>query len=304
LKGHNGWVTCIATSAENPDMILSGSRDKKLIVWSLTREDQNYGYPRRSLGGHAHFVQDIVISSDGQFALSGSWDSTLRLWDLNYGTTTRRFVGHTKDVLSVAFSADNRQIVSGSRDKTIKLWNTLGECKYTIDEQGHTEWVSCVRFSPNIQNPIIVSAGWDKLVKVWNLTNCKLRTNLVGHTGYVNTVTVSPDGSLCASGGKDGTARLWDLNEGRHLYSLDAGDIIHSLVFSPTRYWLCAATQQGIKIWDLETKTLVADLNKNYPDFQAKTISPAAVSLAWSADGSTLFAGYTDNVIRVWDVTR
>ena len=51
-------------------------------------------------------------------------------------------------------------------------------------------------------NPIIVSGGWDKLVKVWNLTNCKLKNNLVGHTGYVNTVTVSPDGSLCASGGK------------------------------------------------------------------------------------------------------
>lgn len=43
-------------------------------------------------------------------------------------------MGHAKDVLSVAFSADNRQIVSGSRDKTIKLWNTLGECKYTIQE--------------------------------------------------------------------------------------------------------------------------------------------------------------------------
>ncbi len=59
------------------------------------------------------------------------------------------------------------QIVSGSRDKTIKLWNTLGECKYTIGEpDGHTEWVSCVRFSPVTTNPIIVSAGWDKLVKV------------------------------------------------------------------------------------------------------------------------------------------
>jgi WD40 repeat protein len=59
------------------------------------------------------------------------------------------------------------QIVSGSRDKTIKLWNTLGECKYTIGEpEGHTEWVSCVRFSPVTTNPIIVSAGWDKLVKV------------------------------------------------------------------------------------------------------------------------------------------
>lgn len=128
------------------------------------------------------------------------------------------------------------QIVSGSRDKSIKLWNTLGECKYTIaDNDGHSEWVSCVRFSPLTTNPVIVSAGWDKLVKVWNLTNCKLKCNLVGHTGYINTVTVSPDGSLCASGGKDGVAMLWDLGEGKRLYSLDAGDIIHSLCFSPNR---------------------------------------------------------------------
>jgi WD40 repeat protein len=40
-------------------------------------------------------------------------------------------------------------------------------------------------------------------MKVWNLTNCKLKTNHIGHTGFLNTVTMSPDGSLCASGGKD-----------------------------------------------------------------------------------------------------
>jgi len=310
LKGHAGWVTSIATFPENPDMLLTGSRDKTLMVWNITKEEENYGQPKRSLTGHNHFVQDLVISSDGQFALSGSWDGTLRLWDLNNGTTTRRFVGHTKDVLSVAFSADNRQIVSGSRDKTIKLWNTLGECKYTIEENGHTEWVSCVRFSPNptSTNPMIVSGGWDKLVKIWNLTNCKLRTNLEGHTGYVNTVTVSPDGSLCASGGRDGTARLWDLNEGKHLYSLEAGDIIHALTFSPTRYWLCAATQSSIVIWDLETKNLVIDIRpgNNQPDFQLanEKVIPAVLSLAWSADGSTLYAGYTDNVVRVFEVSR
>jgi guanine nucleotide-binding protein subunit beta-2-like 1 protein len=109
-----------------------------------------------------------VISSDGAYALSASWDKTLRLWELSTGNTTRRFVGHNNDVLSVSFSADNRQIVSGSRDRTIKLWNTLGDCKFTITDKGHTEWVSCVRFSPNPQNPVIVSAGWDKLVKVDN----------------------------------------------------------------------------------------------------------------------------------------
>lgn len=302
LKGHDGWVTSLATSPESPNMLLSSSRDKSIIVWHLTRDDPvSYGYPKKALLGHSHYVEDIVISSDGQFALSGSWDHTLRLWNLNNGTTTRVFKGHTKDVLSVAFSSDNRQIVSGSRDKTIKLWNTLGACKYTIGDQGHTEWVSCVRFSPNPKTPIIVSGGWDKTVKVWNLSTCTLKSNLEGHTGYVNTVTVSPDGSLCASGGKDGTAMLWDVNDGKQLYSLDAGAIIHALVFSPNRYWLCAATANSIKIWDLESKNTVAELTQAWPEFNARTPNPECLSLAWSADGSTLFAGYSDHLIRVWE---
>lgn len=305
LKGHNGWVTALATSIEEPDMLLSASRDKTLIKWNLTRQDQeNYGVAAKRLKGHGHFVQDVAISSDGQFALSGSWDATLRLWDLNTGLTTRRFVGHKKDCLSVAFSADNRQIVSGSRDKTINLWNTLGVCKYTIQDEGHTEWVSCVRFSPNPDTPLIVSSGWDKRVKVWNLTQCKLRTDLVGHTGYVNTVTVSPDGSLCASGGKDGMAILWDLNEGKKLSELNAADTIHSLVFSPNRYWLCAATASSIKIWDLESKVVISELMPAVPQNRGKKFVPIqCISLAWSADGSTLFAGYTDKTIRAWQVT-
>ncbi|KAI9055768.1 hypothetical protein LZ554_000709 [Drepanopeziza brunnea f. sp. 'monogermtubi'] len=303
LEGHSGWVTSLATSIENPNLLLSGSRDKTLIIWNLTRDDTAYGYPKRSLHGHSHIISDCVISSDGAYALSASWDKTLRLWELSTGTTTRRFVGHTNDVLSVSFSADNRQIVSGSRDRTIKLWNTLGDCKFTITEKGHADWVSCVRFSPNPQNPVIVSSGWDKLVKVWELSSCRLQTDHIGHTGYINTVTISPDGSLCASGGKDGTTMLWDLNESKHLYSLNAGDEIHALVFSPNRYWLCAATSSSIIIFDLEKKSKVDELK---PDFDTiigkKSREPECVSLAWSGDGQTLFAGYTDNMIRAWGV--
>jgi len=301
LTGHGGWVTQIATTPQYPDMVLSCSRDKSLIMWKLTRDDTNYGVPQRRLRAHSHFVQDVVMSSDGQFALSGSWDKTLRLWDLSTGQSTRSFIDHTKDILSVAFSADNRQIVSGSRDKSIKLWNTLGVCKYTIQDEGHSDWVSCVRFSPNTQNPIIVSCGWDKIVKVWNLTNCKLKTNHFGHSAFVSTVGVSPDGSLCASGGKDGQAMLWDLNEGKHLYTLDGGDAITSLCFSPNRYWLCAATGPCIKIWDLEGKVVVDELKQDV--LSSSGHPPNCTSLAWSSDGQTLFAGYTDGLIRVWQVS-
>jgi len=304
LKGHNGWVTQIATTPVFPDMLLSASRDKTIIMWHLTREDTQYGIPKRRLQGHSHFVSDVVISSDGQFALSGSWDGTLRLWDLASGNTTRRFVGHTKDVLSVAFSADNRQIVSAARDRTIKLWNTLGICKYTIQEQGHTEWVSCVRFSPLPQNPVIVSSGWDKLVKVWNLSNCKLKRDYRGHTGYLNTVTVSPDGSLCASGVRDGQAKLWDLGseEAKPLHTLDGGEEINALCFSPNRYWLCAAAGPIIKIWDLEQKTVVEELKPEVMGHKESS-TPQCISLCWSSDGQTLFAGYNDGLIRVWSLS-
>lgn len=303
LEGHGNWVTQIATTPQYPDMILSASRDHTLIQWRLTRDETNFGVPQKTLCGHSHFVSDVVMSSDGQFALSGSWDKTLRLWDLSTSKTTRMFKGHTKDVLSVAFSADNRQIVSGSRDKCIKLWNTLGVCKYTIQDEGHADWVSCVRFSPNTANPIIVSSSWDKKVKVWNLTNCKLKTNHHGHGGYLNCVTVSPDGSLCASGGKDGNAMLWDLNEGKHLYTLDGGGTINALTFSPNRYWLCAATGPSIKIWDLEGKVVVDELRQEVIGTSSKAEPPQCLCLAWSADGQTLFAGYTDNRIRVWQVS-
>ena len=86
-----------------------------------------------------------------------------------------------------------------------------------------------------MNNDIIIDEDVDGVMKVWNLTNCKLKTNHIGHTGYINTVTLSPDGSLCASGGKDAKAMLWDLNDGKHLYTLDSSDPIHSLTFSPNR---------------------------------------------------------------------
>merc|ERR1739847_17370 len=303
LSGHGDWVTQVATNPQFSEMLISASRDKTLIMWNLNKEDSDaYGSPIKRLRGHSHFVSDVVVSSCGQFAVSSSWDKTLRLWDLERGVTTTRFVGHRSDVLSVAFSSDNRQICSASRDKTIKMWNTLGEGK-----DCHKEWVSTVKFSPVNANPVIVSGGWDKVVKVWHLSSFQLKSDFTGHTGFINSVTVSPDGSLAASGGKDGNAYLWDLGENTKnpLHILEPGEEISTLVFSPNRYWLCAASGSSIKIWDLEHKKLVNDLK---PIIESEghgdkvPALPNCLSLAWSTDGQTLYAGYTDNKIRVWEL--
>lgn len=107
LKVH---VSILSPSIATTCCLCCYCSDKTVLVWHLERSETQYGFAKKSLTGHSHFVEDVVISSDGQFALSGSWDGTLRLWDLTTGATTRRFVGHTKDVLSVAFSVDNRQV--------------------------------------------------------------------------------------------------------------------------------------------------------------------------------------------------
>nr|CAD1823543.1 unnamed protein product [Ananas comosus var. bracteatus] len=227
--------------------------------------DAAYGVPQRRLTGHSHFVQDVVLSSTGS-SRSRVLGRGAAALDINLGTTTRRFVGHTKDVLSVAFSVDNRQIVT--------------------------------------YQPLIVSGFLDRTVKVWNLTNCKLRCTLTGHAGYVNTVAVSPDGSLCASGGKDGVTLLWDLAEGKRLYSLDAGAIIHALCFSPTATGSAppprTASRSGTSRASPSSRTSSPRPHQQEP---ARTLSMLyCTSLSWSIDGSTLFTGYTDGTIRVWKV--
>ena len=305
IKGHRGWVTALACPQTNDSSIkvVSASRDNTLVTWKAAEDrtsvESEYCTPDRRLEAHSGFVQDVALSNNGDFAVSASWDKSLRLWNLKTGEAIAKFLGHTKDVLSVAFSADNRQIVSGGRDNLLKMWNVKGECMFTMERDAHTDWVSCVRFSPAPQSPLIVSGSWDNTVKVWSMTDFRCMHTLKGHTGHVNSVTVSPDGSLCASAGKDGVAKLWDLTRGEHLYELELGEPINQICFSPNRYWLCAATESAIRIFNLEDKEIIAEL---VPETQKKTAKPECTSIAWSADGATLYSGYTDNTVRVWGV--
>ena len=303
LEGHNGWVTSLATSAGQPNLLLSASRDKTLISWKLTGDDQKFGVPVRSFKGHSHIVQDCTLTADCAYALSASWDKTLRLWDVATGETYQRFVGHKSDVMSVDIDKKASMIISGSRDKTIKVWTIKGQCLATL--LGHNDWVSQVRVVPNEKadddSVTIISAGNDKMVKAWNLNQFQIEADFIGHNSNINTLTASPDGTLIASAGKDGEIMLWNLAAKKAMYTLSAQDEVFSLAFSPNRYWLAAATATGIKVFSLDPQYLVDDLRPEFAGY-SKAAEPHAVSLAWSADGQTLFAGYTDNVIRVWQV--
>ena len=76
----------------------------------------------RKLEGHTKQLHGAVFTPDGKRILSGSYDRTVRLWDVESGREVCRFFGHTNWVWGVAVSSDGKLGLSGSRDKTVRLW--------------------------------------------------------------------------------------------------------------------------------------------------------------------------------------
>jgi WD40 repeat protein len=122
---------------------------------------------------------------------SGSWDKTIRLWELAKGKSSI-LQGHTGRVSDVAFSPDGKLVASASWDKTIRLWE-LAKGESSILE-GHTSWVGAVASSPDGQ--LLASASGDMTVRLWNPATGALLHTLRGHTFLVRAVAFYPIVSL------------------------------------------------------------------------------------------------------------
>lgn len=326
LKGHGGWVTSLAVGEEEVDgekveFLLSGSRDKTLIKWRLDDknnddEDAELGVPARMFTGHSHFVNEICLTGDSRFCFSASWDGTVRLWNVASGRTVNKLIGHTRDVLSVALSADYRQILTGGRDHQIKIWNVKAECKHTVDKNAHTGAVSCVRFC-HVQKPAIcVTASWDKTIKVWDNTYMKLMHTFMGHKAQINSIDMVNNSSYLVSGSHDGQIMVWDLLKGKFWCQHEYDSPVNCVLFSQKLYWVIVGCEDGIKVFDLpsqqniqkiqETSMLPNEMHDAEASHkEGKSIEPKYVgctSLAWNKSDNKLYAGFSDNFIRVYQI--
>ena len=110
--------------------------------------------------------ESVCFSPDSQTLASGSWDDTLRLWDVSTGQALKTHTGHTPSVNSVSFSPDGQTVASGGWDHTIRLWNVdTGEHKQTLI--GHTAPVESVCFSPD--GTTLASGSSDETIRLWNV---------------------------------------------------------------------------------------------------------------------------------------
>ena len=242
--------------------------------------------------GHAGGVRTVAFSPDGKWALSGSEDQTLRLWEAATGREVRTFVGHTEAITFAVFSPDGRQILSSSYDRTLKLWEAAtGREIRTF--RGHGEGVWDAAFSPD--GKWALSGSADQTMKLWNLaTGDEVRT-FTGHQQAVTDVDFSPDGTLAVSGSVDQTIKLWKVGTGEEVRTFKGhAQGITVVAFSPDGARLISSSEdRTLRLWDVKTGLALRTFSGHVQ---------AVLSVAFSPDGKQVLSAGQDQTLKLWDV--
>ncbi len=274
----------VAYSPNGSKLAVAGSTG----VWIY---DAQTGEELDLLSGHTRAVRSVSFSPDGSTIASGSYDTTIRLWNVTDGTHIRTLSGHTGLVYSVSFSPDGSTIVSGSRQE-IRLWQAdTGRHIRTLS--GHTWNVYSVSFSPD--GSTIASGSYDNTIRLWQADTGTLIRTLSGHTDWVYSVSFSPDGTIIASGSYDNTIRLWQADTGTLIRTLSGHTrAVLSVSFSPDGSTIASGSYDNtIRLWQADTGTHIRTLSGH---------TRAVLSVSFSPDGTIIASASEDGTILLWDV--
>ncbi|KAH7038726.1 WD40-repeat-containing domain protein [Linnemannia elongata] len=242
LSGHSRNTTSLAFSPDSRRLV-SGGHDAELRLWDLTKGECLF-----VMEEHENWVNEVRFSPCGKKIASASHDYTVRIWDTDTGRRLHVLEGHTHYVLSIDFSPNGRRLGSGSEDGTLRFWDVeTGDAEAVADDyepvykfawspngewmamsgydkaeirdchhlgllavlEGHVGKILNLAYSPN--GELLVTAGEDHTVRVWDAATGTQVSLFTDHGGYVNFCKFSSDGQRIASGGDDRRLRLWDV---------------------------------------------------------------------------------------------
>ena len=228
--------------------LLGDSRSKSFILFNASLQSNIIA----TLEGHKDEITSVLFSPNGTTLASGSWDETVKLWDV----VTRTNIATLERQSSIAFSPDGTTLASAVYG-TAKLWDVATRTNIATLE-GHTSWVRSVLFSPD--GTTLASGHWDGTINLWDVGTRTNIATLEGHSGNVSSVSFSPDGTTLASGSSDGTVKLWDVATRTNIATLEYISSVSSVSFSPDGTTLAAGSNREVKLWDVATRTNIATL--------------------------------------------
>jgi cytochrome c len=281
------------------------------------------------LRGHGGPVRAVAASSDGQRAVSGSFDTSVIVWSLASNDAEEVLRFHEGAVNAVVFLKDGR-IASAGEDGRIAIWR-LGEDTPMKVLEGHRGPIVALAVSSD--GAWLASGAWDNTARLWSI-NGEESWVLEGHQQNVNGVAFTPDTSALVTAGYDASLRIWPItrsdaptivalpaplnavvvaSDGEILAGAANGSVyffspagepngevkgadtpITALALAPNGRWIAAAGVLGT-VWLIDRPHRAV----------ARTLLGPGLSV-WSAaflqDNSTLLTGGSDRMVRRWNV--
>ncbi|KAF2183533.1 sulfur metabolite repression control protein-like protein SconB [Zopfia rhizophila CBS 207.26] len=194
-----------------PDQQSSDFEPPKKRPWKAVYKDRfvvgtnwKYGrYSTRILKGHTNGVMCLQFDDQSKILMTGSYDATVKVWDLESGKEIRTIIGHTQGIRCLHF--DNVRLITGSLDNTIKVWNwRTGECVRTLAV--HSRGV----IGLHTAEKLLASGSADNTIVVHDFEEYK-RYVFRGHTDWVNSVKIDYPSRTIFSASDDCTVKLWDI---------------------------------------------------------------------------------------------